>query len=82
MEDVPKTETGYAKLKRRCMQEPFVPIGCLATAGVLTGGLLSFARAADPRTQQKYMRARVFAQGSTVIVMVLGSFLALNPQKK
>ncbi|CAH0486704.1 hypothetical protein KXD40_006267 [Peronospora effusa] len=74
-------ETGWQKMKRRCQEEPLVPLGCLVTAGVLIGGLASFRRAADAATQQKYMRLRVAAQGATVIAMALGGFIAIKPNE-
>ncbi|ETM44915.1 hypothetical protein L914_09890 [Phytophthora nicotianae] len=74
-------ETGWQKMKRRCQEEPLVPLGCLATAGVLMGGLASFRRAADAATQQKFMRLRVLAQGATVVAMALGGFIAIKPDE-
>uniref|UniRef100_M4C2M2 HIG1 domain-containing protein n=1 Tax=Hyaloperonospora arabidopsidis (strain Emoy2) TaxID=559515 RepID=M4C2M2_HYAAE len=74
-------ETGWQKMGRRCREEPLVPVGCLATAGVLIGGLASFRRAADAATQQKFMRLRVAAQGATVIAMALGGFIAIKPKR-
>ncbi|TYZ63454.1 hypothetical protein PybrP1_007313 [[Pythium] brassicae (nom. inval.)] len=65
MEGIRPFETGWEKMKRRMSEEPLVPLGCLLTAGVLVGGLRSFQRAADPKTQQRFMRARVAAQGAT-----------------
>jgi hypothetical protein len=81
MNAFPPMETGWQKMKRRCQEEPLVPLGCLATAGVLIGGLASFRRAADAVTQQKYMRLRVAAQGATVIAMALGGFIAIKPDE-
>jgi hypothetical protein len=75
-------ETSMEKLKRKFKEEPFVPVGCLVTAGVLGGGLRSFAKAADSRTQQKFMRARVFAQGATVLAVAVGSFIALQKKQQ
>ncbi|KAI9917327.1 hypothetical protein PsorP6_012802 [Peronosclerospora sorghi] len=72
-------ESGWEKTKRRCQEEPLVPLGCLATAGVLIGGLASFRRAADAATQQKFMRLRVVAHGATVLAMALGGFIAVKP---
>ncbi|RLN43715.1 hypothetical protein BBJ28_00015996 [Nothophytophthora sp. Chile5] len=74
-------ETGWEKMKRRVREEPLVPLGCAATAVVLIGGLASFGRAADARTQQKFMRMRVVAQGATVVAMALGGFIGLNPKE-
>lgn len=45
--------------------------GALATVGALTYGLLSFVRG-DTRMQQYMMRARVAAQGGTLIAVVGG----------
>ncbi len=75
-------ETGFEKLKRRMREEPFVPLGCAVTAIVLGGGLRSFVRAADARTQQRFMRARVVAQGGTVIAIAIGSLLALQKRQQ
>ncbi|TMW69443.1 hypothetical protein Poli38472_001599 [Pythium oligandrum] len=74
-------ETGWEKTKRRFKEEPLVPLGCLVTAGVLAGGLRSFVKAADQRTQQRFMRARVVAQGATVVALALGSVLAMKEKK-
>ncbi|KAG6955828.1 hypothetical protein JG688_00011723 [Phytophthora aleatoria] len=74
-------ETGWQKMKRRCQEEPLVPLGCLATVGVLVGGLASFRRAADAATQQMFMRLRVVAQGATVVAMSLGGFIAIKPDE-
>lgn len=75
-------ESGWEKTKRRFMEEPLVPIGCAVTAAVLMGGLRSFVTMADQRTQQRFMRARVVAQGATVVAAGVGSYLALNQKKK
>ncbi|KAJ0403938.1 hypothetical protein P43SY_009431 [Pythium insidiosum] len=78
LQGLPPLETGWDKMKRRCQEEPLVPLGCFLTAGVLAGGLRSFAKAADQRTQQRFMRARVVAQGATVLAAALGSVLAMK----
>lgn len=75
-------ETGWEKLQRRMAEDPLVPLGCLATAGALLGGLSAFRRAADATTQQRFMRMRVVTQGGTVIAVALGSFLALGRKDK
>lgn len=78
MEGLPPLETGWEKMKRRMAEEPLVPVGCMLTAGVLIGGLRSFQRAADAKTQQRFMRARVVAQGATVVALAFGSILTLK----
>jgi len=69
-------ETGVDKLKRKLNENPLVPVGCLATAAVLIGGLRSFSKGSDSRTQQRFMRARVVVQGATVIALGIGSVYA------
>ncbi len=54
--------------------------GALATAGVLLGGLRSFATGSRERSQM-FMRARVFAQGFTVLA-VAATVLYIRPQAK
>ena len=69
-------ETGFEAFIRKCKEQPAVPLGTLATAGVLIGGLVKFGSAAPAKQQQKYMRARVFAQGVTVIAIGVGGLMA------
>ncbi|XP_057415692.1 RING-H2 finger protein ATL48-like [Lotus japonicus] len=54
---------------KKRVRNPFVPVGALITAGVLTAGLISF-RQGNSRLGQKLMRARVVVQGATVALMV------------
>ncbi|XP_007442327.1 HIG1 domain family member 2A, mitochondrial [Python bivittatus] len=60
-----------SKFVRKFRENPFVPIGCLGTAGILTYGLICFMRN-NPQKSQKMMRARVLAQGFTVASLLLG----------
>lgn len=46
-------------------------IGALATVGALTYGLFSFVRG-DTKMQQYMMRARVAAQGGTIVAVAGG----------
>jgi hypothetical protein len=50
------------------------------TAAVLTAGLLSF-RKGNPMLGQKFMQARVIAQGLTVLVIVYGSYDKIFPKE-
>ncbi|BBN10362.1 hypothetical protein MPTK1_5g02950 [Marchantia polymorpha subsp. ruderalis] len=50
-------------------RNPLVPLGALATAAVLCGGLYSFKQGKSHRSQL-FMRARVVMQGATVALMV------------
>ena len=67
-------EDFVTKLQRKCRQDPLVPMGCLATVAMLTGGLYSF-RLGQPLISQQFMRARVLAQAATVTVLGVGTFM-------
>lgn len=54
--------------------------GCLATAAVLFGGLISFRRG-NSRNSQMFMRARVLTQGAT-LVAVAGTFWSAANMKR
>jgi hypothetical protein len=56
------------------------PTGTFVTAVVLTGGLISF-RKGNPMLGQKFMRARVVAQGLTVVAIVYGSYDRIFPEE-
>lgn len=51
--------------------------GCLATFCALTFGLHSF-RKGDRRMSQLMMRARIAAQGFTVVALIIGVGMSLN----
>nr|XP_023920100.1 RING-H2 finger protein ATL48-like [Quercus suber]POF00611.1 isoform 3 of ring-h2 finger protein atl48 [Quercus suber] len=71
MEKMGATEPNLEEFfeQRKRIRNPFVPIGALMTAGVLTAGLVSFRRG-NSQLGQVLMRARVVAQGATVALMV------------
>lgn len=46
-------------------------LGCLATAGALSFGLYSF-RHGNEKMSQTMMRARILAQGFTVVALIIG----------
>merc|ERR1711997_885483 len=58
-----------SKFKQKMAKDPLIPIGAGITAGVLCLGLLSFAMKRR-KASQILMRARVVAQGFTVVAMV------------
>ncbi|XP_072257152.1 HIG1 domain family member 2A, mitochondrial [Pyxicephalus adspersus] len=64
-----------AKFIKKTKENPFVPIGCLATAGALTYGLIAF-RQGKTRQSQMMMRARIGAQGFTVAAIMFGVYMA------
>ncbi|KAK0587446.1 hypothetical protein LWI29_022914 [Acer saccharum] len=71
MEKMDAVEPSLEELlqEKKRVRNPFVPIGALMTAGVLTAGLISFRRG-NSRLGQTLMRARVVVQGATVALMV------------
>ncbi|XP_020646794.1 HIG1 domain family member 2A, mitochondrial [Pogona vitticeps] len=76
-----RTETFSEKFPRKFKENPFVPIGCLVTLGVLTYGFICFKRG-DTRRSQLMMRARVVAQGLTLTAIVMGSLFTGMAAKK
>ncbi|XP_035017665.1 HIG1 domain family member 2A, mitochondrial [Hippoglossus stenolepis] len=68
-----RDETFKEKLQRKTKENPFVPIGCLATAGALIFGLRSFQQG-KTRQSQLLMRGRIAAQGFTVVAIIIGVF--------
>ncbi|XP_056624880.1 HIG1 domain family member 2A, mitochondrial [Triplophysa dalaica] len=75
-----KEENFKDKFIRKTKENPFVPIGCLGTAGALIYGLGAF-RSGKTRQSQLSMRARIFAQGFTVVAIIVGvAATALKPK--
>ncbi|RVE43627.1 hypothetical protein evm_011711 [Chilo suppressalis] len=66
-----RIETFTEKFQRKFSENPFVPIGALATAGALSYGLWSF-RTGQQRKSQLMMRLRIVAQGFTITALVVG----------
>ncbi len=64
-------ESAQEKFKRKFAENPFVPIGCLLTAAALTYGLYSF-KSGRRQMSQTMMRARIGAQGFTVLSILVG----------
>lgn len=65
-------EEGFKdKFIRKTKENPFVPIGCLGTAGALIYGLGAFKQG-KTRQSQLLMRTRIFAQGFTVVAIIVG----------
>lgn len=72
---MPAQETTFEKFKRKFRADPFVPLGFLTTAGILSAGLWTFKQGKDPAKAQRLMRYRVLAQGFTVAAFGAGSLL-------
>ncbi|XP_061783974.1 HIG1 domain family member 2A, mitochondrial [Nerophis lumbriciformis] len=74
-------ETVKEKFLRKAKENPFVPIGCLGTAGVLMFGLRAFHQN-KAKESQMLMRGRIFAQGFTVAAIVVGILVtAFKPKQ-
>lgn len=73
-------ETSYDKLLRKMKEEPFIPFGMGATTLILVGGVVSFGLKRTKLSQQ-LMRARVVAQGATLVAVVVASFSAIKARK-
>lgn len=69
-----KKTTFLGKTWEKTKQDPLVPIGTFLTAGVLFGGLWTL-KTGQAALSQKFMRARVLAQGATVACICAGGFL-------
>ncbi|WWC86059.1 uncharacterized protein L201_000930 [Kwoniella dendrophila CBS 6074] len=69
-------------IARKCKEQPFVPIGCIATVGALLGA--SYHLRKGNRNQfNKYLRLRVYAQGATVVaLMIYGGVAFTNDQQQ
>ena len=77
----PHNETAGQKFKRKFADNPFIPIGALATALALAFGIRAFFKK-DVKMSQKMMRARVGAQGFTVLALLTGVWMDLNRRQK
>ncbi|NXN11240.1 HIG2A protein, partial [Indicator maculatus] len=76
------SEEGFGeKFLRKTRENPLVPLGCLCTVGVLTYGLISFKRGNIRRSQQM-MRARVLAQGFTIVALLGGMVVTAMKSRK
>jgi len=65
-------EARFQKLWRKIRQEPLIPIGCAATCYALYMASKSI-RQGDHHQTNKMFRARIYAQGFTLLALVAGS---------
>lgn len=79
-----QVEDNKSKTRRKmaafAKYNPFVPIGVLATCGILATGLYAMKKH-DRVKSQKMMRWRVAAQGMTVIALVIGTMATQHLSK-
>ncbi|XP_026749146.1 HIG1 domain family member 2A, mitochondrial [Galleria mellonella] len=74
-------ETTKEKFTRKFTENPFVPLGCLATAGALSFGLWSF-KSGKTKLSQQMMRLRIVAQGFTIAALVVGVMMTAGRNLK
>ena len=64
-------ESRSQKLARKIKENPFVPLGAGLTVTALVLGLINYSRGNQIK-QQQMMRARVIAQGGTILAVLTG----------
>jgi hypothetical protein len=74
-------ESGFQKVLRRLKEEPLVPIGCVLTVAAFTNAWRAMRRG-DHNKVQRMFRARVAAQGFTVLAMVAGGMYYAEDRNK
>lgn len=74
-------ESGFQKIFRRLKEEPLVPVGCILTVAAFTNAWRAMRRG-DHNKVQRMFRARVAAQGFTVLAMVAGGMYYAEDRNK
>ncbi|KAG9490616.1 HIG1 domain family member 2A, mitochondrial [Eleutherodactylus coqui] len=74
MVQTPHEEEVGNKFVRKVKENPIVPLGLLATAGVLGYGLINFKDGKSQKSQA-IMRARIISQGLTVAILMGSVFM-------
>jgi Hypoxia induced protein conserved region len=74
-------EKRLGKLWRRLKEEPLIPIGCAATTYALYQATKSI-RAGDHHQTNRMFRARIYAQGFTLLALVAGSIFYRDDRLK
>ncbi|KAM3069150.1 Respiratory supercomplex factor 1, mitochondrial [Clarireedia jacksonii] len=74
-------ENRWQKFSRRLKEEPLIPLGCALTCMALLGATRSI-RAGDHNRTNRMFRARIYAQGFTLVAMVAGSMYWETDRKK
>jgi len=74
-------EKRLGKLWRRLKEEPLIPIGCAATVYALYQATKSI-RAGDHHQTNRMFRARIYAQGFTLVALVAGSIFYKDDRMK
>lgn len=74
-------EKRLGKLWRRLKEEPLIPIGCAATVYALYQATKSI-RQGDHHQTNRMFRARIYAQGFTLVALVAGSIFYKDDRLK
>ncbi|KAL2163647.1 hypothetical protein VTH06DRAFT_5705 [Thermothelomyces fergusii] len=74
-------ESGFQKIFRKLKEEPLVPIGCILTVTAFINAYRAMRRG-DHHGVQRMFRARVAAQGFTVLAMVAGGIYYAEDRNK
>lgn len=84
-EDAPPAESSAAKLKRKTLEEPFVPLGMLGFFAAVAYGGYAYKKRGQMSTSIYLMRLRVMAQSVVVGSITLGAaytmFKTYNKEK-
>ncbi|KAG5351449.1 hypothetical protein E4T56_gene12640 [Termitomyces sp. T112] len=70
---VPATETYREKAARKFKENPWVPLGSLATVGALVVAMVKMRRG-QPHSFNQWLRVRVAAQGLTILAICAGTW--------
>ncbi|KAH9826880.1 Respiratory supercomplex factor 1, mitochondrial [Teratosphaeria destructans] len=65
-------ESRVQKFKRRVTEEPLIPLGCALTCWALVEATRSIRKGDKHRTNRMFRR-RIYAQGFTILAMLVGS---------
>ncbi|KAF8950037.1 hypoxia induced protein conserved region-domain-containing protein, partial [Flammula alnicola] len=74
-------ETWSEKANRKFKENPWVPIGCLATCGALVMSAIKM-RQGQSKNMNYWLRTRVVLQGLTLVVLVAGSMSIQKSRNK
>ncbi|KUJ23881.1 uncharacterized protein LY89DRAFT_776095 [Mollisia scopiformis] len=74
-------ENRWQKFSRRLKEEPLIPLGCVLTCMALFGASRSI-RAGDHNRTNRMFRARIYAQGFTLVAIVAGSMYWQTDRQK
>ncbi|MCJ1243802.1 Respiratory supercomplex factor 1, mitochondrial [Trapelia coarctata] len=74
-------ENRWQKFSRRLKEEPLIPLGCALTCWALYGATRSIRRG-DHATTNRMFRARIYAQGFTLLCLVAGSYYYAEDREK